>query len=101
MQDTFYVPCKNTAIGGEDFDHVAVSVFHVNKRVRLGLYPASKDQHGIVTLAITSGKSITLEDMPRLNRKRMASLLETAKQQIHNKTGQVYDAIRSLGFTLA
>lgn len=101
MQDTFYVPCQNKSDSDGDFNKIAVSVFHCSKRVRLGVYPAEVRSDGTSILAITSGKSITLEEMPRLNRKRLANLLDQAKQQIHNKTGQAYDAIQSLGFVLA
>ena len=74
---------------------VQIDVIHVQKQVKLCIYPA-EDNFGRVILRITQGKYSTIEPMPRLNKKRLESILESIKTQIETKEGNYYDVVKKL-----
>lgn len=77
---------------------VQVSVWHLKVRQALcvSVYPASKGAGETTLVHITQGMQITLEPMPRLNRKRLEAAFEEAKRQVAAKSGPVYDLVLRL-----
>jgi hypothetical protein len=75
--------------------HVDVSVRQINKLAVLSVYPI-RIRDGMVSYTITSGARRVLEDMPRLNRKRLGSLASSAKAEISAKAGLAWDLVMSV-----
>jgi hypothetical protein len=77
--------------------HIDVYVDHNKgcKRVDLNVYPVHvKD--GWVTVRIMPGCGYRiLEEMPRLNRKRLNQLGEAAVVQVKNKSGLAWDMVKN------
>ena len=70
--------------------HLLVSVWHNRKMVLVTTYPANKNNQCL----ITSGQTTVMEPMPRLNRKRLESLVDVAKQQILAKDGPAWHVVQ-------
>ncbi|MFL5243169.1 MAG: hypothetical protein ACJ8FY_13770 [Gemmataceae bacterium] len=78
--------------------HVELTVNHDKNRKIAYLYVGPLQiADGWETRRITFGKShLTLEPMPRLNRKRLDALLEQVKHQIADKTGPAWDLLEAV-----
>jgi hypothetical protein len=94
MNQNFLVPVDGN---GTTFNHVQVQVSHDSHRksVLLTMYPAEvKD--GITILAITQGKYLNTDPMPRKNQKKLDDAFNKAKQEINTKNGPAYSALLEL-----
>ena len=76
--------------------HSACNVIRMNatyskgRGIEASAFPA-ETKNGIMSIVITSGEYIKLEDAGRLNRKRVEALRETVRQQVEAKAGPAWD----------
>lgn len=99
----FYFPIQPK--NGNNTIQASVYYHKDRKQVLLRIYPAKND-NGLVIAEVTQGNYAKLEDMNRLNRKRVEELTRIAKESIEKKVPSIaYDTfcdfIKEKGYTLA
>ncbi len=104
MSERFYVPIRaieptsaSNSVHNEA-THVGLGVSHFksSKAVHLTAYPVERRGDGIETFIITSGESMVLEAMPRLNRKRLEILESAVRNEISAECGRAWDLVQRL-----
>lgn len=82
-------------VGHPEQNGIQVFVSHNSKKVTLVVWPAELNGDSVITLTFSTERMI-IEDMPRLNRKRLETLQDICFKSIESQTGQAWDFIASV-----
>ncbi len=107
MEGTFTLPLVPVTERSGPINCVVVSVHHdkSRKQVVVSFYPGYQAEGKPLQTLITAGSYYNLEEMGRLNRKRISDLQYGAKICIREKNGRVYESLmeylNATGYVLA